>query len=285
MSHTNHLILANCRTDVASFDKATSCVSNSSFLNDCKTCQQCIMKYQTEQGSKFQGEIFQVILVNVLNLCSNSTSADVAAALRDQAAKLSNLGTRRTTSGTDSPTSVPTPAASITTSPASIPTSPTSLITPAAVTPNALAQNSYNESSNIKWIVGPTIGSVLGLVALLAVVFFFRRKQSRGVETDPVEIKKVDNESEFGESRVASPHPQPHIEEDVEPKELETVEIYELPASEPVGAELHTPRDGKMDEGDWPLPMGALRAMFVETEMRDERMGDESPQHQTFYNP
>jgi len=243
-------------------------VSNSSFLNDCSACQQCITSFQNEQGAKFQGQIFQVVLVNVLNLCSNSTAADQVAALQAQASKLSALGSTRTLSGSSSATSMPTTAISP--------------ITTAPIAAGIPHPNPDGGIVNINRIVVPTVGSVLGLVAILAVTYFLWRKHRRRATVASLETKAVDSGSESGDSRGGTPLPPPEV---IEPKELETVEIYELPASEPVGFELHTPRDGKMDEEDWPLPMGPLRAMFVETEMRDERMGDESAKHHTFYNP
>lgn len=264
-------ICPSCRTDVALFDKNISCAINSSFLNDCSACQQCIISYQNEQGPKFQGEIFQVVLVNVLNLCSNSTVAAQVAVLQSQASKLSSvLAKSRTSSAISSATSTSTPAIA------------TSSIKPAPVTSSVPTQNSDQGTSNISLIVGPSVGVVLGLAAILIVIFLIRRQQKQQPTNFPVETKEVDDDSEPGDSTRATPQPLPEI---VEPKELEAVEVYELPAAEPVGIELHTPRDGKMDEEDWPLPMGPLRAMFVEAEMRDERMGDESPNHQTFYNP
>jgi hypothetical protein len=73
-------------------------------------------------------------------------------------------------------------------------------------------------------------------------------------------------------------------------KELESTEIrppVELPALEPVGPELNTPRDRKLDLAEeWQIPLSPLPLLFVMTEMRDERIGNsESPKHETFYHP
>jgi len=72
-------------------------------------------------------------------------------------------------------------------------------------------------------IVGPLVGSILGLVVLLAVIIFIRKMKSRSARKNPVEIKDVDGESESGDSRIETPQPQSEI---IGPKELETVEIY-----------------------------------------------------------
>lgn len=83
--------------------------------------------------------------------------------------------------------------------------------------------------------------------------------------------------------------PQLHSE-CVSPRELENSEIVlpaELPALEPVGMELLTPRDvTSYPEKEWPLPISPLPALFAEAEIRDERAGkSESPKHETFYHP
>jgi hypothetical protein len=70
-------------------------------------------------------------------------------------------------------------------------------------------------------------------------------------------------------------------------RELDNSEVHELPAVEPVGFELLTPRDETDNPAtDWPLPLSPLPALFAMTEIRDERTGaDCSPKHQTFYHP
>lgn len=76
--------------------------------------------------------------------------------------------------------------------------------------------------------------------------------------------------------------------ESLEPKELETCEIHELPALEPVGQELVTPRDATLRTEDWPLsplPLSPLPLLFAMSELRDAREGvEESPRHETFYH-
>jgi hypothetical protein len=74
--------------------------------------------------------------------------------------------------------------------------------------------------------------------------------------------------------------------ESLEMGELANNEVHELPAVEPVGSELNTPRDGTMDpKEEWPLPLSPLPLLFAMTELRDERAGNNnSPKHETYYN-
>jgi hypothetical protein len=68
------------------------------------------------------------------------------------------------------------------------------------------------------------------------------------------------------------------------PIELENVEAYDLPAMEPVGADL----SAHMDDIDWPvmpLPLSPLRMLFAMSELRDESAGNVSPTHDNFYHP
>jgi hypothetical protein len=70
--------------------------------------------------------------------------------------------------------------------------------------------------------------------------------------------------------------------------ELENREVHELPALEPVGSELNTPMEARMREEDWPvspMPLSPLPLLFAMSEMRDERAGNVSPKHDTFYHP
>lgn len=96
--------------------------------------------------------------------------------------------------------------------------------------------------------------------------------------------------------------PQLHSE-CVEARELESTEVHELAALEPVGSELNTPMEARPkirlggesireeDEGDeWamqsPLPLSPLPLLFAMSELRDERMGrSESLRHETYYHP
>lgn len=74
-------------------------------------------------------------------------------------------------------------------------------------------------------------------------------------------------------------------------REMDNTQVYELPASEPVGSELSTPIGVRIREADWPLtpltplPLSPVALLFAESEMRDQRRGDRSPRHNTFYHP
>lgn len=71
-------------------------------------------------------------------------------------------------------------------------------------------------------------------------------------------------------------------------KEMDNTEIappVEMPALEPVGMELLTPRHETSKPDEWPLPVSPIPALFAMTEIRDERSGaNESPKHDTFYH-
>jgi hypothetical protein len=75
----------------------------------------------------------------------------------------------------------------------------------------------------------------------------------------------------------------------VEAKELDNCEVMapvELPALEPVGSELSTPRDVRAVEDDWPLPLSPLPLLFAMSELRDKRREEEEAhRHETFYHP
>jgi hypothetical protein len=93
-----------------------------------------------------------------------------------------------------------------------------------------------------------------------------------------------DNESENSEQGKAQLH-----SECVPVGELDNTEFHppvELPAVEPVGNELLTPRSGTKDSHEeWPLPLSPLPLLFAQAELRDERTGQsESPKHETFYH-
>lgn len=98
-----------------------------------------------------------------------------------------------------------------------------------------------------------------------------------------------------GESTHSQPSKAQLHSDCIEAKELENSEVVmpaELPALEPVGSELSTPRDERTQcDEDWPLPMSPLPMsplplLFAMSELRDERAGvKEGPKHETFYNP
>jgi hypothetical protein len=136
------------------------------------------------------------------------------------------------------------------------------------------------------WIIGPVIGSILGLATVFVVVFFTRRKQrmDAGAAETPVKQLEDDDSNHSDEGK-----PQLHSES-VAAQEMENTEVIppvELPALEPVGSELNTPKDGSMVPiEEWPLPLSPLTLLFAMTELRDERTGwSDSLKHETFYHP
>ena len=162
------------------------------------------------------------------------------------------------------------------------------------VTPAAESEEN-TESLSKSWVVGPVIGSILGVAAVFIVIWFTRRKQLRdamltleAVKALAAAAKDIKEEDDAGDDSGESFQGKSQLpSEGVELTELETHEVHELPAMEPVGSELNTPRDGTMDPLEaWPLPVTPLRAMFAMAEIRDERAGNnDSPTHDTYYNP
>jgi hypothetical protein len=137
------------------------------------------------------------------------------------------------------------------------------------------------------WVVGPVVGSVLGVVTVLMVIYFTRRNL-RLKALAALAAKEMREEDEAADDSCESMQAKSQLQEEpVEMTELEHRPIYELPAAEPVGSELNTPRDGTMDPiEEWPLPISPLPAMFALAEIRDERAGNNnSPKHDTYYNP
>jgi hypothetical protein len=118
---------------------------------------------------------------------------------------------------------------------------------------------------------------------VFVVIYFTRMKQQRAKKAEEaLGVKEFnDNESENTEQGKAQLH-----SECVPVRELENTEVHELPAVEPVGMELHTPRSGTMESPEeWPLPLSPVPLLFAQAELRDERTGrSESPKHETFYH-
>lgn len=141
---------------------------------------------------------------------------------------------------------------------------------------------------NSTWIAGPVVGSILGVATVIVVIYCTRRRHAKSLSAATASAKEInlnDNDSMHSSQGGKAQLPA----ECVPVKELDGREIIppvELPALEPVGSELSTPRDGKNPEEDWAtLPMSPLRVMFVEAELRDQRKRlDEEPKHDTFYH-
>jgi hypothetical protein len=123
-------------------------------------------------------------------------------------------------------------------------------------------------------------------VTVIVVIYFTRRKQRSDVPAVEAEKDVREDDDDSGESTQTAQDPQLHSES-VVMGELANNEVFEMPAQEPVGSELNTPRDGTMNSNEeWPLPLSPLPLLFAMTELRDEREGNNnSPKHETYYNP
>ncbi|PVH78925.1 hypothetical protein DL98DRAFT_655798 [Cadophora sp. DSE1049] len=314
----------SCRTEVANFDGATtSCVANSSFITNCGACQQCIVTYNLENERTESSTQMEVVMINIINLCDNTTVAPQVSALQSQASRISRMGvflasaTLSATASTTTSTPVATTygaefwktadsnnpsfqslLATATWAPdysswkaaASASSAPTS-----SSTFSPLPAAEKTQPLNTSWIAGPVIGSVLGLCTVIVVIFFTRRRHMQALALSNPPTIAITKEFNDGESTHSQPgKPQLHSE-CVEAKELENSEVVmpaELPALEPVGSELSTPRDERTRcEDDWPLPisplpMSPLPLLFAMSEWRDERAGvTEGPKHETYYHP
>ena len=120
---------------------------------------------------------------------------------------------------------------------------------------------------------------------MFIVIYFTRRK----FLLDALAVaasKDIKEEDDMGDDSGESTETKSDVHpENFEMGELETHEVHELPAVEPVGSELNNSTDGTMKPEEWPLPITPLRALFAMAEIRDERAGNNgSPQHDTYYN-
>ncbi|RDL38622.1 uncharacterized protein BP5553_02962 [Venustampulla echinocandica] len=257
-------------------------------------------------------------LKSQLNRCENTNASDAVSALQSQASRLIQFGASLTAaSGVAKTTGGPVTAIGVTDTPAERASlssvfatatwaaghssgmasvsaanrTSTPIANPAALTsaPSSVETKPPGPGPALShtWIAGPVLGSILGVSTVLIVIYCTRRKQRREEwELGAVQPKEFrDDDSTAADSG----KPQLHSE-CVPPKELDNSEVVlpaELPALEPVGMELLTPRDvTDKPEKEWPLPISPLPALFAEAEMRDERAGkSESPKHETFYHP
>jgi hypothetical protein len=115
------------------------------------------------------------------------------------------------------------------------------------------------------------------------VIFFTRRKYSRSRTLPlPKDVSDTDSNRSSTQTQV--------LRISIPLEELAVNEVHEMPAVEPVGSELTTPRDtmladetGEGREG-WHLPVGPVPAMFAMSELRDQRVVRPLPKHETFYH-
>ncbi|KAE9373050.1 hypothetical protein N431DRAFT_337466 [Stipitochalara longipes BDJ] len=295
----------SCKTEVGLFDGATtSCVPNSSFIQDCGHCQSCVETYAIENGGIASLSQLEEVMINILNLCENVTavSTDIAA-LQSQASRLSVLGAELA-STTDPALATMTGSITLTTPPTATSSEPAwmTMTGDAANNPSFASSTSLPNptqsatpgSLNPTWIAGPVVGSVMGICTVITVIFFTRRKQRReqareDIKLDELEKPKLFHDADSAHSPSAPEKAQLHAES-APPVEVEVHEVHELPAVEPVGSELSTPMEARMREEEWPvspMPLSPLPLLFAMTEMRDQRngVGDVSPRHDTFYHP
>lgn len=170
--------------------------------------------------------------------------------------------------------------------------------------PTSAAETTTTTSLSSVWIAGPVMGSILGMSTVFLVIFFTRRKQRaqlRGQSLSSAVSSPTTKEfphSSPPSNRTSSnptPPPPPEVGVSAPPGELECSEIHELPAREPVGSELNTPRDVLHQDGEgedvvreeWPMPLSPLPLLFAMSELRDKRatVQNDPPKHKTFYHP
>jgi len=236
------------------------------------------------------------ILYEIINMCNDTAiSADVVS-LQSQASLLSAMGKALATttnpalaSMTSGMNITPTPSASQTSSSSATSSNPSAVVKPtAAATAESISTPTASASPpaplNPTWVSGPVLGSVLGISTVMIVIYFTRRRWRKKTAANKQPPKEefyddASNHSQQSDSRRQS-KPQPATE-------LESIEVHELPVPEPVGSELSTPLDARLHEEDWPvspLPLSPLPLLFAMTEMRDDRVGNVSPKHNTFYH-
>ncbi len=115
------------------------------------------------------------------------------------------------------------------------------------------------------------------------VIFFTRRNYNRSRTLPP---PKDINDTDSNRSSTQTQG----LQISIPLEELAVNEVHEMPALEPVGSELTTPKDtmpaGETGEGRerWHLPVGPSPAMFARSEWRDQRVVRALPKHDTFYH-
>ncbi|EPE36422.1 hypothetical protein GLAREA_05760 [Glarea lozoyensis ATCC 20868] len=286
-----------CKDNIIAFDNATSCVTGSPFLANCGACQTCVLYYSIYNGTvPLLDEVISTLSAQ-LDRCDDSPVKAEVSAIASQVARISSYAALATKTETSSSTITPAATNSVDSASQVADTtsgSATSTGSPAATnTSTSTAAVGPGPKLSQSWIAGPVIGSILGMATVFVVIYCTRRKHIRE-EWELGNIKEIPDEDQ--ESTRPPPPPPPSDDADkamlhgdcVVPKEMANTEIIppvELPALEPVGMELLTPRSATDNmEKDWPLPISPLPALFAMTEIRDERTGADSPRHDTFYH-
>ncbi|KAH8589801.1 hypothetical protein B0O99DRAFT_319748 [Bisporella sp. PMI_857] len=267
-------ICSTCRGEVMTFSKASACIANSSFYTNCGGCQQCLADYKTPTGDALP-EVYQAVLTQVLNLCANSTTDAQISSYQAQASRLAIIADIKSTSTGLSVSATSTSATS------------TSASTPISTTQSSPLAESSEQARQEKplnkiWIVGPAAGSVIALAFIILLTVYVTKIWLR--KANEQQLKSRGEGSGDGDNNTANDQAELHGNA-IELHELENAQVYELAAPEPVGTELHTPREGKGEKEDiWPLPVSPLRALFVMSILRDQRRKNEEPIHNTYYN-
>ncbi|CZT07188.1 uncharacterized protein RAG0_12719 [Rhynchosporium agropyri] len=180
-----------CRTEVAKSDGATtSCVANSSFITNCGACQQRILTYNIETGRTEMSTQLEVVLISVINLCSNTTVAPQVLALQSQAARISRMGIMLASATSSSTTSITLSTKGSVNNPSSQSVLATAIwaaefssskaaastfsLRIASSTSIALSAAESTQPLHSSWVAGPVIGSVFGLSTVIVVIFVAR---------------------------------------------------------------------------------------------------------------
>ena len=113
-------------------------------------------------------------------------------------------------------------------------------------TPTSTVQPGPGPELSQSWIAGPVVGSILGVATIFMVIYCTKRKQKREEwELGGVLPAKLLPRDEDEETMALPGKPQLHSE-CIPRKEMENTQVIppvELPALEPVGTELLTPRN------------------------------------------
>lgn len=180
---------------------------------------------------------------------------------------------QRRDNGTSTTSSL-SPSATITIPPTTLApsyTTPASIVSTSIATSTSLPMT--NRSPSRSWIIGPVLGSILGILSVALVIFFTRRKQRRR-HNDPEVLTQGKSQlpsvkivwgdvSTQGKPRLESENVLAEVEELREDRiyEFPDNEIYELPANDV----------GLMLAEDWPLPRAPHPLLFTMAERGGEK--------------
>ncbi|KAH8820287.1 hypothetical protein F5884DRAFT_41623 [Xylogone sp. PMI_703] len=287
-----------CRQEIKTFANDTSCIPNSRFILDCSSCQQCILTYAVVTGMNNLTITLAREVELALNFCIDTSSGPQIMSLESQASRIALLTRAPTSSSGVERTH--TPAATTTGSgnaaskgPADATAPPSMPASTSNSTPTGAHSTNNTGSLNRSWIVGPVIGSILGILTVVIVIFLTRRKYNRQqivvISPPSTPVREFKDTHPRGSLSVGTGKAQLHSES-IPVMELSNTEVIppiELPASEPVGSELSSPMDEKSESSEkLQIPMSPLTQLFAMSELRDQKMGvEEEKKHDTYYHP